>query len=286
VRNGGEAFFNNANDIVNIFSRVTGGNISNIDGLLRANGSANLFLINPAGIIFGEGARLDIGGSFYGTSADSILFEDGEFSATDLDNPPLLTINAPIGLSFRDNPGDIVNRSNFGLTETVLDENFDTSLAGRVFTLQDSIGLEVNPSQSINLIGGNVILENAAGITAPGGRVELGGLSEVGVITVNTDGSLTFPEGVARANVSLSGQSRVNVAAGGDGFINVNARNLTVSEGSRLFGGIAENMGSSEAQAGDLIINATDSLTSSRHRRWGIPKSFAIAEVLGSASPL
>jgi hypothetical protein len=97
---------------------------------------------------------------------------------------------------------------------------------------------------------------------------------------------LTFPEGVARANVSLSGQSRVNVAAGGDGFINVNARNLTVSEGSRLFGGIAENMGSSEAQAGDLIINATDSLTSSRHRRWGIPKSFAIAEVLGSASPL
>jgi filamentous hemagglutinin family protein len=260
VRNGGEAFFNNANDIVNIFSRVTGGNISNIDGLLRANGGANLFLINPAGIIFGNNARLDIGGSFYGTSADSILFEDGEFSATDLDNPPLLTINAPIGLSFRDNPGDIVNRSNFGLTETVLDENFDPSLAGRAFTLQDSIGLQVNPSQSINLIGGNVILEDAAGITAPGGRIELGGLSQAGVITFNIDGSLIFPEGVARGDVSLSGQSRVNVAAGGDGFINVNARNLTVSEGSRLFGGIAENMGSSEAQAGDLIINATDSI--------------------------
>ncbi len=103
----------NAESISNIFSRVTGRNISNIDGLIRANGSASLFLINPAGIIFGENARLDIGGSFYGSTASSILFEDGEFSAADLANPPLLTVNAPIGLGFRDHPGDIVNRSDF-----------------------------------------------------------------------------------------------------------------------------------------------------------------------------
>ena len=138
VPDGGRAFFNNAADIVNIFSRVTGGNISDINGLLGANGTANLFLINPAGIIFGPNARLSIGGSFFGSTADSIVFSDGEFSALDADNPPLLTINAPLGLNFRDNPGDIA---------TTLDS-----------TGQSLANLTVEQGQSINLVGGNINL--------------------------------------------------------------------------------------------------------------------------------
>ena len=153
-----EASFNNANNISNIFSRVTGNNISNINGTIRTN-DASLFLINPSGILFGAGAKLDLGGgSFYGSTADSILFEDGEFSATDLDNPPLLTVNAPIGLSFRDNPAEITNRS-----------------------VNDDLGLEVAPEANISLIGGDINLEGGL-ITAPMGRIELGGLAESGTI--------------------------------------------------------------------------------------------------------
>jgi large exoprotein involved in heme utilization and adhesion len=81
-------------------------------GKLGVLGDANLFLINPAGILFGQNASLDVKGSFVGTTADSVVFGDGfEFSASNPSAPPLLTINIPNGLRFRDNPGDIVNRS-------------------------------------------------------------------------------------------------------------------------------------------------------------------------------
>ena len=242
VPNGGRAFFNNSLDIINIFSRVTGGNISTIDGLLGANGTANLFLINPAGIIFGEGARLDIGGSFYGSTADSIIFPDGEFSALDTDNPPLITINAPLGLGIRDNPADIVNRS------------FVQNTAG------DFVGLEVTLGNTITLVGGNINFE-AGEATASGGRIELGGLSTAGTVTINGDGTLNFPEDVPRADITLSNAADVDVRGTDGGSITINARNLNLEGGgfggSFISAGILDNSGFGGAQAGNININAT-----------------------------
>ena len=232
ISTGNEAFFNNASDISNILSRVTGGNVSNIDGLIRANGNASLFLINPAGIILGENASLNIGGSFYGSSASSILFEDGEFSAADLENPPLLTVNAPIGLGFRDNPGAIENNS----------------------VANDGRGLEVTPGSNLSLLGGDVNF-NGGVVTAPRGKVDLGGLSSTGTIKIEQDNSFSFPEDIAKANVSLNQQALVKVRDAGGGFINVNALNFSLSEESILLGGIESGKGSSEAQAGDININ-------------------------------
>ena len=254
VPNGSSASFNNAVEIENIFSRVTGGNISDINGAINANGGANLLLINPAGIVFGENATLNVGGSFFATTADSLLLEEGEFSAINPQAAPVLTINRPIGLNFGNNSGDIINRANFGLTTTSIDIGLIPE-----FEARDSVGLQVNDGETISLIGGDITLENAGGITASGGTVELGGLSQEGVVSINADGNLEFPEGVERGNVTLTEQSRVNVSADGGGFININARNLELSQQSELRAGITEDS-NSQANAGDINIDATDSV--------------------------
>jgi len=127
VESGRGVYFSNPDGIANILTRVTGQEISNINGTLGALGNANLFLINPNGIVFGPGARLDVQGSFVGSTADSILFENYEFSATNPNAPPLLTINVPTGLQMGNNPGEIVVRSRPSpLTEAEFNESADT----------------------------------------------------------------------------------------------------------------------------------------------------------------
>lgn len=104
--------FNNAASIERIITRVTGGEISRLDGHLSANGAAGFILINPQGVEFGESARLSLGGLFIATTAEGVQFADGSlWGASAADRPTLLTVSAPVGVQFGDRPGAIVNRS-------------------------------------------------------------------------------------------------------------------------------------------------------------------------------
>ncbi|MEQ8969890.1 MAG: filamentous hemagglutinin N-terminal domain-containing protein [Coleofasciculus sp. C1-SOL-03] len=100
VTEGQRVYFANPSDIANIFSRVTGNNHSDILGTLGVLGDANLYLLNPNGIIFGPNARLDVAGSFAASTSGGVVFDNGyTFSATNPDAPPLLTVTTPLGIS-------------------------------------------------------------------------------------------------------------------------------------------------------------------------------------------
>lgn len=232
-------------NIRNILVRVTGGSPSLIDGLIFTQSlNVNLFLINPSGIQFGANAQLVVGGpnrgSFVATTADTLVWPNGgQFSAT---NPS----GANSLLSITGDPGGFL---------------YQLQPPAPIVSSGNALG--VFRGQSLLLLGGDVKLEGGV-LVAPGGRVELGGLSEPGTVQLNADGnnlSFSFPKNIAQADISLTNGSFVDVTAGGGGSIAVNARNLTISGESVLIAGIREGLGTLNAKAGNIEINATDTLT-------------------------
>jgi filamentous hemagglutinin family protein len=107
VGEGGTAnFLNNAGltGVTNILGRVTGGDLSSVNGTIQTTnfGTANLFLINPAGWMFGSGASINVGGSFHVSTANYIRLSDGvQFSAVPtLGEEALLTSASPAAFGF------------------------------------------------------------------------------------------------------------------------------------------------------------------------------------------
>ncbi|MBN3898004.1 MAG: S-layer family protein [Nostoc sp. NOS(2021)] len=254
VPTGGWARFDliNTPNITTIFSRVTGGNVSNIDGLISTLNSSNpvsLFLMNPAGIVFGGNARLNIGGSFVGTTANSIKFSDGvEFSATNPGATPLLTMSVPIGLQLGQNSGGIT-----------LQGSGHRLIAG-LFTPTDRsnnpIGLQVGAGNTLALIGGEVNLSGGIAAVAGGGHLEIGSVSE-GQVRLNA--TLTgwvgdYSEVRQFKDIHLAQQSLLD-ASGSSGSIQLQGRNISFSEGSAA---LLQNLGTQPS--GGITVNATQSL--------------------------
>jgi filamentous hemagglutinin family protein len=242
-------------NIQNILARVTGSNRSDILGILGTRqvidgnffrSNANLFLMNPNGIVFGENARLDVGASFVATTANGVQFgNQGNFNTINPQTPGVLTVN-PSALFF-----DAVARQG-------------------VITANQSL-LGVAPGKNLALVGSDISL-NGSTVRAFGGRVELGAIGGTGTVGINQDGNFNLPENLTRANVNIA-NSLIDVAADNGGSITINAGNLNIS-GSTIQAGIRSGLGTVDSQAGDITINTTGKLQiapQSFIRNWVFP---------------
>jgi filamentous hemagglutinin family protein len=240
----GSAVFNNAADIQNIITRVTGNSISNIDGLIRANGSANLFLINPNGIIFGANAQLAIGGSFVGSTANRLRFADGtEFGVGDRGGAiqsALLTVSAPVGLLLGGEPGKI-QVDGMGTGEPFPTTNF---------------GLAVAPGRSFALVGGNLEL-NGGIVTAS--RIDLSSVAngEVRLVPNLLGWQMSLGEVQSYGDIHLSGRSLIwspyPVIQPSDG-VQIQGRDI------RLDNAQVATVTLSDQNSSPITVNATNSL--------------------------
>ena len=231
LASGDVATFSGPSTIQNILTRITGPNASSIDGTLRSTiDGANLFFLNPHGIVFGQNAQLDVKGSFVATSAHYIQLADG--NRFDTVNPsandPLLTSAAPSAFGF--------------LGPTVAPISFN------------SCSLSVPNQKSLSVIGGDIQIQNGQ-LMAAGGRINIVSLGSAGTVALNVNdlnaaldtssfatlGSLTMNNSI------LFGDDQSSV---GGGKVVVQAQELTF-DGSGIE---ASSLGSENSLGVDVTV--------------------------------
>lgn len=247
VREGQQVLFTNPGGVLDILGRVTGGNASQILGQLGVEGSANLFLLNPNGIVFGPNAQLDVSGAFTATTADAFTFGDGlEFSATNPNAAPLLRINITPGLQLGTS-GEIT------LDGTTLKTDRDLTLAaGRL-----DINGELDAGRDLILRSHSRQLE--------GSTFTVGGY----VLTQDLAGNLvefTSPhDNVIRANgdVQILGDytgPSLYVLAGGEVSVGGGSGSIAIEASDRpaeITAAIADGLGGTE----EVTVRASDTPT-------------------------
>ena len=296
---GETVFFLNPAGILNIISRVTGSNESRIDGSLVVGseaevGAANLYLLNPNGVIFGEGARLDIDGSLSVTTAEAISFEDGlRYGVSDLESGAILSMTAPLGVQFGSTAqGDI-------RVSGLLSADGDISLFGRDILLEESsdpdleFETELAAGQDLTIVsqgvirgrgvglvgdeeeeftrrfdlksdnGGNIILNAAAavdlenvGVLLGPGEIEPGETGEIGSLEISAgEGDLTLRALSLTTDASeFNGGGVLFTSLEGDVLIERSTLTFTLSEGDSAPKVI-------RAAQGEIVLDETSLIT-------------------------
>jgi filamentous hemagglutinin family protein len=228
LNSGDTATFSGPGNIQNILARVTGGNASSIDGTVRSDiAGANLFLINPNGVIFGPNAVVDVTGSFAASTANYLKLADGArfVAALDADDSGLST--APV--------------SAFG---------FLGNSPGTISIQQST--LAVQEGRSISLIGGDIAMDGGL-VQAPGGQINLASVQSLGEVPVDpaapsvAEFKTAFPQ---QGQITMQNGAQLNASGEGGGRIVIRGGRLLV-DNSKIE---ANTIGANDGQGIDVAV--------------------------------
>ncbi len=250
----------------NIISRVTGGEGSWIDGTLRSTISgADMYFLNPAGVMFGPNASLDVGGSFHVSTGDYLRFgENDRFYAMPHESD-VLSVAAPTAFGFLDGDAGVVSVEGKGKLTTEVwgeaDQSWEdwwknNNLADENTNLNFYPGLVVPEKETISMVGGDIEIKGTyapyedmfgirnipvgANLNAPEGRVNLASVKSAGAVelteagldvSAEQSGDITMSDG-AGVTVNSSGDDKTRT--GGSGSVFIRGGTFTLDNYSRI----------------------------------------------------
>ena len=241
INSGESATFTGPENVLNVISRVTGGDVSTINGVLRSQvGNANFYLINPAGVVFGRDASIDVPAAFHVGAVETLRFVDGTLysGATPASS---LSLSAP---------------ERFGLMNTSLANNGLLSVHGAALRVPDQ--------QMLDLAAQKIIIDNQAQLTAKEGAMTLtGGEIAVSASTLTTDTTTAGNAGnldIAANTLTLTDGATLSASsysAGQGGAVHIQAGNILLDGNNQdAFTGVVANAYDS-GKAGTVTVDAT-----------------------------
>lgn len=218
--------------IANVISRVTGGDPSLINGRLSlqaASGTPSFFFINPAGVVFGAGASVDVPGAFHVSTAGSLRFSDGSRMYADPSKASSFSSAAPEAFGF-------LGSSRGGVAVT------------------DGAVLASSPQQTLNLVAGDILIDNATIVGS--GNIRLAAVG-TRALDLGVDGDLPALSGqILIGNGALVGAS--NLAGRDAGLISLNAGSIKL-DGAASISGFAR--AGTTGQGATVLLQAADTVS-------------------------
>ena len=229
------ATFSGPNHLENVISRVTGGTASTLNGTIRSTiPQANMYFINPAGIVLGEQAKIDVPGAIHFSTADTLqLGKEGQFAATH-PQTSLLTTAAPTAFGF------------------LTDSPHSISIQGSQ--------LSVTPGKTVSFIGGDIEF-NQSQLQAEEGQINLASIASPGLVNLTASG-FNLDNTVKTGHLTIN-DSQLDVSGQGSGSIFIRAGQVHFSNSKLLSNPQGDKPGGViQIQASDLTVKDSDISTS------------------------